>query len=165
MKQTLLFIHGFRGNHLGLEEIAKNFSSKKDYDILIPDIPPAGKNDLPEYSARHYARFIANYIKKNKLKKPILIGHSMGTIVAAAVAERYPDLINKKIIFLSPISTKPNNFLAILTPLTAILPNKIIGFISSKYTHVKASGKPIREILQTTYLCGADYVSKKAVYL
>lgn len=164
MKPTLLFIHGFRGNGLGLQELAKKFS-KKDYNVFIIEIPPAGGNSLQEYTARLYARFVANYIKENKLEKPILIGHSMGSIVAAAVAERYPELIAKKIIFLSPISVKPNRIFSALSPFSAVLPNKLVSYSTTKYLYVPKQDKELfKKALAITYECGKDYTKRSDIY-
>lgn len=165
MKTDVILIHGFRGNHLGLEAVAKALP-KKLFNVYVPDIPPAGGEDLAEYSARFYAHVIADYIKEHKLKKPVLVGHSMGSIVAASVADRYPELINDKIVFLSPISIKPSRLVTALAPLTSIVPDKFIGYISTKYLYVPQENDKLllREILDTTYACGADYVSKRAVY-
>ena len=162
MKQTLLFIHGFRGNKLGLSELAEKFP-KKDFDVHLIDIPPAGNKTLPEYSARYYARFVGNFIKKNKLNQPILIGHSMGSLVASAVAERYPELISKKLVLLAPISKKPSLFFQILTPLSAILPNKIVGYITTKFLFIPKDKDLLKKVLETTYECGADYTKKSDV--
>ena len=162
MKQTLLFIHGFRGNKLGLAELADKFP-KKSFDVHLINIPPAGGKTLPEYSARHYARFVGNYIKKNNLDQPILIGHSMGSLVASAVAERYPELIAKKLVLLAPISKKPSVFFQILTPLSAILPNKIVGFITTKFLFIPKDKDLLKKVLETTYECGADYTKKSDV--
>ena len=152
MKPTLVFIHGLRGNALGLKEVAKKFP-KKSFDIHMLEVPPAGNNTLKEYTARLYARFVAEYIKENKLEKPILIGHSMGSIVAAAVAERYPDLISDKIVFLSPISVHPNKFFSALTPFSAIMPNKFVGFITTKYLYVPKSDKELnKELFKKTLM-------------
>ncbi len=168
MKPTLIFIHGFRGNALGLKEIAKKFP-KKSFNVHILEVPPAGNNTLKEYTARLYARFVAEYIKENKLEKPILIGHSMGSIVAAAVAERYPDLIADKIVFMSPISVKPNKFFSALTPFSAIMPNKFVGFITTKYLYVPKSDKELskevfKKTLDATFISGKDYTTRLDVY-
>ena len=163
MKQSLLFIHGFRGNKLGLKELANKFPKNK-YDVHLVNVPPAGGKSLPEYSARLYARFIGSYIRKNKLDRPILVGHSMGSIIAAATAERYPELVSDKLILLAPISVKPSPFFAMLTPLAAILPNKIVGFITTKYLFIPQDKDLFEKTLQTTYRCGADYTSKSDIF-
>lgn len=160
-KPPLIFIHGFRGNHLGLEAIADYFT---DYQVFIPDLPPAGKQQLPTYTAHSYANWMADYIKGYHIKKPILIGHSMGSIIAAATATHYPDLVGDKLILLSPISVKTPRLFAALTPLSTLLPNKIISYFTTKYLIGQKGKKKFRNILGTTYVCGADFTTKKEVY-
>ncbi len=162
-KKNLVFVHGFRGNHLGLEELASLFSHDI-YNIYVPDLPPAGKNSLARYDKDSYADFLANYITSNQIEKPILIGHSLGSIIAAVTAEKFPNLVSSKIIFMSPISEKPAKFFAMLTPLTAVLPNKLIGYITTKYLFVPHDKKLFKKTLKTTYLCGADYTTKSDVF-
>lgn len=162
-KTALLFIHGFRGSGLGLQELTKKYFNSKKYDIYIPAIPPAGGNSLKEYTAINYARFIAKYIKKNQLEKPILIGHSMGSIIVAAVAERYPELIADKIIFLAPISKKISIIFRLISPLSILLPNRLVTYITTKYNFVSKDKTLFRKTLKTSYLCGADYTKKSDV--
>ena len=161
-RKNLIFIHGFRGNHLGLEQLA-SFFSQDAYNIYIPDLPPAGGSSLTRYDKDSYADFLASYIKTNQIEKPILIGHSLGSIIAAATAEKFPDLISKKIVFMSPISEKPAKFFAMLTPLTAVLPNRLIGFITTKYLFVPHDKNLFRHTLKTTYLCGVFSAAKFSV--
>lgn len=159
----ILLLHGLRGNHLGLQDVAKRLE-KAGYEVYSPDLPPAGGQDLKSYTAYNYAKFVADYILKLKLDHPVLIGHSLGSIIAAATAKNFPELINDRLIFLSPISNKPAKFYASLTPFTSVAPNKAIGYASTKYMFIPESGADFDKILKTTYLCGADYTSKKSVY-
>lgn len=163
-KVNLLFVHGFRGNGAGLKEMAEKYFDKKKYNVYVPSIPPAGGNSMREYTPLSYAKFIADYIKRNNIEKPALIGHSMGSIVSAAVAERYPELIADKIIFLSPISAKPAAFFASLTPLSAVLPNGLITYIITKYMFIPKDKQLFQETLAVSKVCGADYVSKSEVF-
>lgn len=164
-KSQLLFVHGFRGNHLGLQETVKYFEAK-GYGCFSPDIPPAfntKKEKLPkleEHSADAYAKWIADYILEKKLDRPILIGHSMGSIICAAVAEKYPELINEKVVFLSPICVTPPKFICNLAPLTAIVPNKFIGYVTTKYLLVPKDEETLREVLDLTYKCAEKFTSK-----
>ena len=164
MKPTLLFIHGFRGNQLGLKEVASKFP-RKSYNVFLLDLPPTNGNTLKEYSPRLYARFVANYIKENKLEKPILVGHSMGSIVTAAVAERYPELISDKIVFLSPISVRPNKLFSLASPFSATLPNKVVSRVSTQYLFVPKNDKALlKKTLETTNACGRAYHNRRALY-
>ena len=164
MKQNLIFIHGFRGNSTGLMELKQFFDSPEEYQTFFPDLPPAGGKSLERYDANHYADFLMRYIKIHHIENPILIGHSMGSIIAAATAEKYPELLNKKIIFVSPISVKPYRFVSMFSPFTALLPNRIVTYISTKYLFVAKDKNLFRHTLEASYLCGADYTSKKEVY-
>ena len=159
-KTNLILLHGFRGGALGLEKVA-SFFDKKDFNVYVPNLPPAGDEWLTEYSPRLYARFLANYIRQNKIKKPIIVGHSMGSIIAAAMAERYPDLIADKVIFLSPISVSPSKFVKTVSPLSALLPNKTVSFATTKYLFVPKKDKQLfKEALMYTEHCGEDYGKK-----
>ena len=160
----LVFLHGFRGNGTGLRQLEQYFP---DYYCHFPDLPPAGGNTLRVYNAALYADFVANYIKEHRLKKPILIGHSMGSLVAAAVAEKYPDLIADHIVLLSPISKKPARFFAAISPYSAILPTRVVDYVTTKYLYVAPEQKnhlQFRLILTLTHACSTDYTSRRDIY-
>ena len=153
----LIFIHGFRGNSAGLEELAKQFP---DFQVFLPTLPPAEKQSLLKYDAGHYADWLASYITKHKIDHPVLIGHSMGAIIAAATADKYPAIVSDKLILLAPISAKPNKFFAILSPLSILLPTKIVDFITTKYLYAAKDPLQFKQILKTTNECSAAYQSK-----
>ena len=135
-KTPLLFIHGFRGAPKGLEEIASPLRSL-GYPVFIPEIPPTGiNNSLPSYDPETYAEFIKNYIEANEIEKPVLIGHSMGSIICAAFAEIYPNISNEKLILLSPIASKVIKPIANLSSLITLLPNRPIDILTFKYLYV-----------------------------
>lgn len=165
-KKQLLFVHGFRGNHLGLKDTIDYFKAK-GYECFAPDIPPAfntQKEELPklsDYSADAYAKWLADYILMNKLDHPVLIGHSMGSIICAATAEKYPELIDEKVFFLSPICVTPPKFICKLTPLTVIVPNKFIGYLTTKYLIIPKDKETLRTVLAITYRCSERFTSKK----
>lgn len=161
-KSPLIFIHGFRGAPLGLQELASQFPN---YTVHIPAIPPfAGAPTLAAYTPEAYAAYIADFIKQKRLKKPVLIGHSMGSIIAAATAEKYPTLINSKLILLSPISVQPAKFFSWLQPLVTILPNRLIGWVSTLYLFVPRHQRHLyRQTLRTTYACGQKLNSSRDI--
>ena len=160
-KPSLIFIHGFRGNSLGLEELAEQFP---DFEVFLPTLPPAEKQSLMKYDTSHYADWIASYITKNKLTNPILIGHSMGSIIATATAEKYPTLVNNKLVLLAPISAKPNKLFALISPLSALLPCKMVDFITTKYLTTVKDRQKFKHILEITNKCSSVYYSKGDVF-
>lgn len=100
-KPVLIMIHGFRGTHHGLQPIANHL---RGFTLHIPDLPGFGKGDtLPEYTLDAYISWLHSYIQKvSGTQKPILLGHSFGSIVAAAYAAQYPDTI-EQLILVNPI--------------------------------------------------------------
>ena len=83
---SVIFIHGYRGNHHGLEAIAGAVSK---LDVYIPDLPGFGQSDAfaKQHSIEHYAHWVGEFIKGLGLrKKPHLLGHSFGSIVVSSFA-------------------------------------------------------------------------------
>lgn len=88
----------------------------------------------------------------------------MGSLIAAATAAKYPHLLGPKLILLAPISVRPNRFFAALQPLVTVLPNRLIGYITTKFLFVPRHNRSLfQEALRTTYACSAHYLSRSAV--
>ena len=90
--QTLVMIHGYRGNHHGLEAIA---GAIQNINIVIPDLPGFGESEpfTNEHSIENYANWLHEFIVSLKLaQKPHLLGHSFGSIVVSAQAARFNDI-------------------------------------------------------------------------
>ena len=163
-KPPLLFVHGFRGNHLGLFDIIQNFETL-GYEVYCPDIPPAFNTQdevlpaLKDFTVEAYATWLADYILDNKLDHPILIGHSMGSLIVAATAKKYPNLIHQKVFFLSPISEPTPKFLRPIIPLIAFVPNKLVCYIVTRYLIGTLGKNQLPKILNLTYQCATKFTS------
>lgn len=99
----IVLIHGFRGTHHGLNLIAKNLP--KEANIFIPDLPGFGDGEiLSDYSIKGYIEWLKKYIKNLNLEdKPILLGHSFGSIITSHFAQKNPEMISK-LILVNPIA-------------------------------------------------------------
>src|SRR4051812_23767930 len=81
---TLLLVHGFRGDHHGLEPV---ISFLPGVHIIAPDLPGFGLSaPLPgEHSIAGYAAWVRAFAVAIGLgPETIVLGHSFGTIVTAA---------------------------------------------------------------------------------
>jgi pimeloyl-ACP methyl ester carboxylesterase len=89
-KRSIVFIHGYRGNHHGLEAIA---GAIEDFDIYIPDLPGFGQSAAfrVDHSVEHYASWLNGFIQSLNFgsTKPHLLGHSFGSIVVSGYAAKY----------------------------------------------------------------------------
>lgn len=96
-KQAILFIPGFACSGEVWNETKPNF--EKDFTCYTLTMAGfAGAKSQPNATFDNWKTEIANYIKTNKIEKPIVIGHSMGGGLAMAIAADYPELIGKIVV-------------------------------------------------------------------
>jgi len=108
-KQSIIFIPGFASSGEVWNETKAAF--EKDFTCYTLTMAGfAGVKPQPNPSFENWKNEIANYIKNNKIEKPIVIGHSMGGGLALAIAADYPDLIGKIVVVdaLPSLSAVPN---------------------------------------------------------
>ncbi|MET3027422.1 alpha/beta hydrolase [Flavobacterium sp. UW10123] len=96
-KQSIIFIPGFASSG----EVWNDTKAVFDKDFTCYTLTMAGFAGVkaqPNPSFENWKNEIANYIKDNKIEKPILVGHSMGGGLALAIAADYPELIGKIVV-------------------------------------------------------------------
>ena len=118
----VLLVHGFRGDHHGLEIIA-NYLLKliPNVSIISPDLPGFGRSaDLPENTRDEgaqgedninaYVAWLNNFVKHTNPARedaqplPLhLVGHSFGSIVTSAFAAAHPNSL-ALLSLINPIS-------------------------------------------------------------
>lgn len=103
---------------------------KNNFTLWLIDLPGFGRSDLPKktFTISDYAKIIAEFIKKNSINKPIVLGHSYGGKIAIKLTSLYPNLIDKLILEgSSGIKPKKTLFQILLFPVVKIanlfLPN------------------------------------------
>lgn len=91
-RPKLLLIHGFRGDHHGLQLIV---DALPEYEVLVPDLPGFGATPPArsaagrgvEHTVEVYAGFVEGLAAHLELgSKDVLMGHSFGTTIVAAHA-------------------------------------------------------------------------------
>lgn len=102
--KSIILIHGYRGNHHGLEAIA---GAIEDFDVYIPDLPGFGQSSpfQETHSVAHYAKWLDSFINSLDLKphNTHLLGHSFGSIVVAAYAANYDGI--KSLLLVNPVAS------------------------------------------------------------
>ncbi len=123
--RTVLFLHGLRGDHHGLEPIAAHLDGLR---VVVPDLPgfgassplPADAHDVAGYAA--WAGELLQAVGGD----PVLAGHSFGSIVAAATAATARP---GRLVLVNPIATVPQHAMTRLTVgyhrLAAALPERV----------------------------------------
>jgi len=100
---TIVAVHGFRGEHHGLEPIAVQLRGIR---VISPDLPGFGES-TPLTDAGHdidgYARWLSGFVDSLELPtRPVILGHSFGSIVVAAAVAG--GLVTPKLILINPIA-------------------------------------------------------------
>lgn len=99
----LVLVHGFRGDHHGLELLAQGLSG---YRVLIPDLPGFGKSEpVPgaEHAVSTYAAWLAEFLAEVSAGAPVhLVGHSFGSIITSYLAASRPALL-ERLTLINPI--------------------------------------------------------------
>ena len=100
---TLIAVHGYRGEHHGLEPVVAHLAGIR---IISPDLPGFGES-TPLREADHsidgYAAWLREFVAALDLaREPVILGHSFGSIVVShAIAD---GLETPKLILLNPIA-------------------------------------------------------------
>lgn len=91
-KPPIVLAHGFSDDGLCWTPVAEALQA--DYDVIMVDARGHGKSDGPEqgYGSAEHAADYAGVITGLQLKRPAVLGHSMGAMTALALAGLYPDL-------------------------------------------------------------------------
>jgi len=97
--RAIVLLHGFLGSADSWKEPKKGFA--KHFKVICIDLPGHGKSDCFGYI--HSMDLMAGAIKavmdKLRLKKYVVIGHSMGGYAALAFAELFPDSLRGLCLF------------------------------------------------------------------
>lgn len=104
--RTVLMLHGFRGNHLGLLKIIDGLG---EYRVIVPDLPGFGistpMTELP-HTAAGYSALAKAFITGLRLDRPVLLGHSYGSVIASHLAANEPESVSE-LVLVSPIAASP----------------------------------------------------------
>jgi pimeloyl-ACP methyl ester carboxylesterase len=132
--ETIVMIHGYRGNHRGLEAIVGGLG---DYRVIVPDLPGFGESS--ELSSVHnldaYANWLEQFLSElGLISTANLVGHSFGTLVVGRYASTRDC---KSIVLINPVSgpalSGPRAFLTRITSafyhLSNLLPESIGGWL------------------------------------
>lgn len=116
---TVVMLHGLRGTHQGMELIAEQLLERhRVSSVVAPDLPGFGESGPmraggPEQGGarqhRHdvagYGQVVAHLISRLPgAGAVVLLGHSFGSVIAAHVAARCPELV-RRLVLINPIAT------------------------------------------------------------
>jgi pimeloyl-ACP methyl ester carboxylesterase len=84
---TIVMVHGFRGDHHGLEAVVAQLEGLR---VIAPDLPGFGESAVfssAGHTVESYAAWLAEFLRLLGLPgRVVVLGHSFGSIVVAAAA-------------------------------------------------------------------------------
>ncbi|HNW96984.1 MAG TPA: alpha/beta fold hydrolase [Bacteroidales bacterium] len=96
--EPVLILHGLFGLSDNWVPFAKKLSEKK-YSVFIPDLRNHGRSPhSEEFNYEVLVNDLHEFIKEHNLENSLIIGHSMGGLIAMKFALRYPELIKRMVI-------------------------------------------------------------------
>jgi len=107
----LVLVHGFLGSSQMWEPQIEYF--KKNYRVITPDLPGFGKSNKSEScdSIFSMAEFIINCLRKKRIEKFFLLGHSMGGMIVQEITKIAGNRVSKLICYgTGPIGEVPGRF-------------------------------------------------------
>jgi pimeloyl-ACP methyl ester carboxylesterase len=88
---ALVLIHGWTQNVDAWRDQIPDLAKRNR--VVVLDLPGHGKSDKPQvkYTMDYFARAVEAVMRDAKVKRAVLVGHSMGTPVARQFYRKYPD--------------------------------------------------------------------------
>jgi N-formylmaleamate deformylase len=88
----LVMLHGISDDGMCWSPVAAVLA--ENYGVVLVDIRGHGKSDAPDdgYDYGTMADEISGLIEGLRLEEPVMLGHSMGAMIALIVAARYPTI-------------------------------------------------------------------------
>ena len=102
---TVVMVHGFRGDHHGLEAVVAQLQGLR---VISPDLPGFGESaafGTAPHSIESYAAWLADFLRLLALPgRVVVLGHSFGSIVVAAAAAAPGGLPAQDLVLVNPIA-------------------------------------------------------------
>lgn len=106
--ETVVLVHGFGADKDNWLRFSRLLTDQ--YHVIALDLPGFGESSkLPDadYAVGAQAERLAAFIQQLGLRKPNLVGNSMGGHIAAVYAARYPDRLRSLALFANAGITSP----------------------------------------------------------
>ncbi len=135
----LLFIHGWLGSS---HEWIYQFSYfKSRCHIIILDLPGYGKSDKPntKYSIDFFTKVIVDFLQQLGYDEVILIGHSLGGLIAQNITIQYPILVKKLILISTSAISEPKNKKFLLFCVNLIFKLAYANFLKSTIKRINST--------------------------
>ncbi|WP_246676364.1 alpha/beta hydrolase [Mesorhizobium sp. B1-1-5] len=97
----LVLVHGFTDTSRSFSLLAPHLPGRR---LIVPDLRGHGGSQAGEgCGIADFADDIAGLIRRLRLDRPVVVGHSLGGMVSIALAARHPELVGGLVILASAL--------------------------------------------------------------
>ena len=94
-QRTVVFIHGAANDH-SVWALQSRYFAYHRFNVLAVDLPGHGRSDGPPLATiEELAAWTFEVLDNASLERAVLIGHSMGSLIALDAAARHPARVSK----------------------------------------------------------------------
>ncbi|VWX36740.1 alpha/beta fold hydrolase [Exiguobacterium oxidotolerans] len=91
-KQTLVLLHGFAGGTDYFNRVEAKL--RLSFDVLPLRLPGHEGEDVGPDTVEGFAEWVMKDLERREIENPIIVGHSFGGYITAAIVEAYADKIS-----------------------------------------------------------------------
>lgn len=124
--RPIVFVHGLSGQWQNWLENIPRFSQERR--VVAMDLPGHGLSEMPrdKISIELYGNFVADLCRRLDLVPAVLVGNSMGGFVAAEVAIRASEVVERLLLISSAGASQMD-----IARRPALLAGKVVGFLAT----------------------------------
>jgi pimeloyl-ACP methyl ester carboxylesterase len=113
----VLLVHGLAGSTAWWVRNVEVFS--RNHSVYLIDLPGFGsmRKYARQFSVAGSAKWLANVLSALRLDQTTMVGHSMGGLIAAMFAAKYPNRVTKLVLAAPAIALLHKSVLPLLFPL------------------------------------------------
>ena len=94
-KPSIIFIHGAANDH-SVWTLQARYFANHGFNALAVDLPGHGRSFAPaKTTIREFSDWIIGLLDAGAIGKALLVGHSMGSLIALDVAARFPQRVSQ----------------------------------------------------------------------
>lgn len=150
----LLFVHGWCCDHTYWRDQIPEFA--KAQRVIAVDLRGTGDSDAPDEDSNvsQFADDVAWLSKEVGLEKPVIVGHSMGGLIALEIARKHPELPSAVVFNDAVLTPFPEQFEALRAALLAGLQSPAYKAVAANFVNSAMFTPDSRDDLKNEIVAG-----------
>jgi len=138
-----------------------SFNAFPSFRVISVDLPGHGKSEAPylHYSMEHLARAVDAVLRQAKVRKAVLVGHSMGSVVARQFYKQFPSKTAAIVIVDMPVQSlgSEGDMKKFTDSVTSNFPKSAEGFVDGLVASIR--DKELKAFIRRTMLSTPKHVA------